>query len=199
MIKPEETEQKKSFLDRLPRVGRASQLILLIGIFLLLALPMWFVSLQQVQKQVDLNEQISMLQAILENPESQRETLEAEIREAEADIVVAKAVFPNPDQGPEIINDLLRLTESNGIYITNTTETAETEKLGANTFSVLTFRFNLTGQVSKFQNFILELDNDFPTCTINAIGLNIAEEESDEDSITIKLNVFCYEDEEEVE
>jgi hypothetical protein len=46
--------------------------------------------------------------------------------------------------------------------------------------------------VPKFQNFLLALDSQLPTCTLKQATFNIAQKEGEEDTASIEIEVFCY-------
>ena len=196
MIRPEEPEQKKSFLDRLPKLGRVSQLMLIIGIFLILVIPLGMVYVQQPARQIQLKGALSNLERILEAPRTEKENLERELSKAEAELEAARAAFLSPDQSPEIIDRLLELAESNDIDVTQTqvsvVEEEDTDE-GASQYPVLTFKIYLEGQVPKFQNFLLALDAALLTAEVKEVTFTIAEEEGEEDTATITIDVSCYE------
>jgi hypothetical protein len=60
------------------------------------------------------------------------------------------------------------------------------------TFQVLTFVLDLKGQVANFQNFLLALEGKLPTSEIKAVNITVAEKKGEEDTATVKLDVFCY-------
>jgi len=197
MIQPEPEEKKRvSLLDKLPKLGRASQLMLLVGIFLIVFIPLWVINQQQPARQVELRQELSNLEIILQTPTTKKETLEAEIKQVEARTEAAKAVFPSPDQSPEIINNLLELAESNGISVTETKVSTSTETITVSgnkiEYPAMTFNIKLQGQVPMFQNFILALDDNFPICEVNDVKFVIAAEEGEEDTASLKIDVFCY-------
>jgi len=196
MIRPEEPEQKKSFLDRLPKLGRVSQLMLIIGIFVILVIPLGMVYVQQPARQIQLKGALSNLERILEAPTTEKENLERELSKAEAELEAARAAFLSPDQSPEIIDRLLELAESNDIDVTQTqvsvVEEEDTDE-GASQYPVLTFKIYLEGQVPKFQNFLLALDAALLTAEVKEVTFTIAEEEGEEDTASITIDVSCYE------
>ncbi|MCJ7655118.1 MAG: hypothetical protein MUO97_07460 [Dehalococcoidia bacterium] len=191
MIQPETTEKKKGLLDRLPRLGRLSQLILLIGAFLIIFIPIWFIDQQQSKRQADLKATLANLDRILAVEETPKAKLEAELAQVTADTEATKAIFPNPNQSPEIIDSLLELAELNDIYVTQTKVSTSQQK-GAIS-PTLTFQLSLKGQVPKFQNFLLALDNKLPTSQITKLSFTIVGEEGVEDTATITIDILCYE------
>ena len=198
MIQPEGTEQEKSFEQKLPRLGRVSQLVLIVGIFLILVIPLGMVYLQQpvmqAQLQAGLAEAEDKLMA-LETEITDREILERKLVQAEAQLEAAREVYPDPDQSPEIIDCLLGLAESNDIDVTKTQVSIPEEETdeGTSQYPVLTFAIYLDGQVPKFQNFLLALDAALPTAEVKDVKFTIAEEEDEEDTASITIDVSCYE------
>jgi hypothetical protein len=196
MIRPEEPKGKKGGGIRLPRLGRASQLAIIVGIFLIIFIPLWIIYQQQPAKQTELRGTLSNLEKILAIQETPKERLESELNQAEVELEAAKDAFPNPNQSPEIIDELLKLAESNDIYVTGTRISASQRALskteGAIEWSILTIDISLKGQVPKFQNFLLDIDSQLSTCTVKEATFNIAQKEGEEDIASIKIEVFCY-------
>ena len=201
MIQPEEPEQKRSFLDRLPRVGRLSQFVLLVGIFLILFVMLSMIYLQQPARQAELERELSLLETILAVPMTQKEELEAEISQIEAETQVAREQFPAPAQAAEIVDTLLGLAEDNDIDVTVTQQARYQWTIGevedAIVWPVTTFVVDLKGQVPKFQNFILALDDRLPACQVREVYMLVACVEGEEDTGTVIIDVFHYEGSEE--
>jgi len=197
MIQPEPEEKKKvSLLDKLPKLGRASQLMLLVGIFLIVFIPLWVINQQQPAKQVELRHELSLLEIILQTPTTKKDITEAELKKVEAQEESAKAAFPSPDQNCKIINRLLELAESNDLGVTSVAESTSEETVSgdedATEWPVLTYEIGLDGQIPNFQNFILALDDKFTTCRVEEVVFTVAEEEGEEDTASLKIDVFCY-------
>ena len=191
MIQPETTEKKKGLLERLPRLGRLSQLILLIGAFLIIFIPIWFIDQQQSKKQTELKATLANLDRILAVEETPKAKLEAELAQVTAETEATKALFPNPNQSPAIINSLLELAALNDIYVTQTK--VSTSQAKEATGLTLTIQLGLKGQVPKFQNFLLALDSKLPTSQIKQLNFNIVGEEGEEDTASITIDILCYE------
>ena len=192
MIGPEEPEKKKSLLDKLPKLGKTSQFVLLIGIFLILFIPLWMYDQQQPPKQAELEHELSLLQTILESPTTKGESLQSEINQVEAELEAARGVYPDPSQSPEIIDRLLEMAESNDIDVTKTKVSITTRKIGAMEYPVLTFDMGLTGQVAKFENLILDVSDAFPTSEISVVKMTVTEQEGEEDTASMVIDIFCY-------
>ena len=191
MIQPETTEKKKGLADRLPKLGRLSQLILLIGVFLIIFIPIWFIDQQQSKKQNELKATLANLDRILAVEETPKAKLEAELAQVTAETEATKALFPNPNQSPAIINSLLELAALNDIYVTQTKVSTSQAKEAIGL--TLTIQLGLKGQVPKFQNFLLALDSKLPTSQIKQLNFNIVGEEGEEDTASITIDILCYE------
>jgi hypothetical protein len=191
MIQTETPEKKKGFLDRLPKLGRVSQLVLLIGGFLVIFIPIWVINQQQPEQQTELKATLANLEKILAVEETPKAKLEAELAQIKAETEATKAIFPNPSQSPEILDSLLNLAELNDIYVTQTKVSTSQPKEAIG--PILTLNLTLKGQVPKFQNFLLALDNKLPTSQIKQLTFTIAGEEGAEDTASITIDIFCYE------
>jgi hypothetical protein len=190
-------KKRKGLTGKLPKLGRAGQLGLIVGVFLIIFVPTWLVYQQQPERQAELKTTLSNLERILAISQTPKEKLQTELNEAEGGLEVSRPVFPSINQSPEIGDKLLGLAKANDISVTGTKMSVSPRALskdkGAIEWSVLTFEMNLKGQVPKFQNFILALDNEFPTCQVAGATFTTAEKEGEEDRATIKIEVFCYE------
>jgi hypothetical protein len=191
MLQPETPEKKKSFLDRLPKLGRVSQLVLLIGGFLVIFIPIWVINQQQPEQQTELRATLANLEKILAVEETPKAKLEAELAQIKAETEATKAIFPNASQSPEILDSLLNLAELNDIYVTKTQVSTSQPKEAIG--PVLTLNLTLKGQVPKFQNFLLALDNKLPASQIKQLTFTIAGEEGEEDTASITIDISCYE------
>jgi hypothetical protein len=191
MTQPEATEKKKrGLLDRLPKLGRVSQLILLITVFLVVFILLWLFDQQQSKTQTTLDSTLTNLQTITAGAQTPKAKYEAELAQATADADAAKASFPAPDQAPEILDSLLELAQLNDIYVTQTaiTTSTPTGSIGP----VLTFTLGLKGQIPKFENFLLALDTKLPTSQIKQLTFTVAAAAEEYDTASIGIDVFCY-------
>ncbi|MBM4446995.1 MAG: hypothetical protein FJ023_06540 [Chloroflexi bacterium] len=185
MIQPE-PEKKKGGLDRLPKVGRVSQLVLIVGIFLIILIPLWLVNQQQPQRQTELKATLANLQKILAVEQTPKDKFEAQLAQITAEMEAAKAVFPTTTQTSEIVDSLLELAELNAIYVTQT-------QVSTSKTATLTVQLGLKGQMPHFQNFLLALDDKLPTSQIQHFTFTSAGEEGVEDRATVTINVLCHE------
>ena len=190
MTQPEATEKKKGLLDRLPKLGRVSQLILLISIFLVVFILLWLFDQQQSKTQTTLDSTLNNLQRITAGAQTPTAKYEAELAQATADAGASKASFPAPDQAPEILDSLLELAQLNDIYVTQTAVTTSTPT--GSIGPVLTFTLGLKGQIPKFENFLLALDTKLPTSQIKQFTFTVAEAAEEYDTASVGIDVLCY-------
>ncbi len=193
MMRSEEQEKKKNMLDKLPKLGKASQLMLLVGVFLIIFIPLSVIYRQQPVKWDELKHELSLLQTILTAPTAKKEMLQAQIRQVDAEMEVATTLYPKLGQSVNIMDGLLELADANDISV-STTRTMVTEKEeGETSFDVVTFEMYLKGQVPKFQNFILALGDWLPASKVSTVNITIADKEGDEDTAILKIDIACNE------
>jgi hypothetical protein len=190
MTQPETTEKKKSILDRLPRLGRISQLVLVIGIFLVIFVPLFVINQQQPEKQAQLEGTLNNLRRILSVEQTPKAKFEAELAQVTAEAEVAKAAYPSPNQAPEILDSLLELASLNDIYVTQTAVSTSTPS--GSIGPVLSFTLGLKGQIPKFENFLLALDTRLPTSQIKSYTFTVAGVGEEYDTASINIDVLSY-------
>lgn len=191
MIQPEAQERKKGSLGRLPKLGRVSQLVLIIGIFLILFVPLFFINQQQSTKQVELKATLANLQKVLAAETTPGGNLDAEMAQIKAETEAAKAVYPHPNSAPEIMDSLIELARLNDIYVTSTK--VSTSQPAKAIGPVLTVQLGLKGQVPKFQNFMLALGDRLPTSQIKQVAFAIAGKEAEYDTANLTIDIQCHE------
>ena len=203
MIQPQPPKEEKGLserlLRRLPRLGRPSQFLLVVGIFSILIITLWLVYQQQVPKRAELERTLATLQRTLAGApkqETSRDALNAQIKSLQAQTEAARTVFSTTSQGPEMLDKLIKTAQVYDISITRTDQSTSSQivTIGANkvTFPVLTFSFDLKGQVPDFQNFLLALGSKLPTSQIKEITITPAVKEGEQSKATVKIDVFCY-------
>jgi hypothetical protein len=191
MTQPEATEKKKGLLDRLPKLGRVSQLVLLIGGFLVIFIPLFYINGSQPARQLELRDKLTVLQKALSISETPKAKFEAELAQTTANTDAAKAAFPSPNQAPEILDILLQLASQNDIYVTGTAVSSSTP--AGSIGPILSFSLNLKGQIPKFQNFLLALDTKLPTSQIKNVTFTVAPTGQEYDTASVVITVVTYE------
>jgi type II secretory pathway pseudopilin PulG len=189
MLEPGQ-EKKKGFLDRLPKLGRISQLVLLIGIFLVIFVPLFVINQQQPERQSQLEATLSNLQKIVTAVQTPKDKFEADLAQATADTEAAKAAFPSSQGSPQILDSLRKLADDNDIYVTATKVSTSTP--AGSIGMVLTVTLNLKGQVPLFQNFLLGLDTKLPTSQIKQVSFTITGVEGEYDTATVVMDILSY-------
>jgi hypothetical protein len=189
MLEPGQ-EKKKGFLDRLPKLGRISQLVLVIGIFLVIFVPIFVINQQQPERQSQLEATLSNLQKIVTTVQTPKAKFEADLAQATADTEAAKAAFPGSQASPQILDTLRKLADVNDIYITATKVSTSTP--AGSIGPILTVTLNLKGQVPLFQNFLLGLDTKLPTSQIKQVRFTITGVEGEYDTATVVMDILSY-------
>jgi Tfp pilus assembly protein PilO len=186
-------KQKPTLFSRLPKLGRVSQLVLLIGVFLIIIIPLILIQNQQRLEQTEYEQQIALLQRILSTPYTQAATLEDELRQAETSLSIIKNKFPTQYYAKEALNDLFRIARSNGVAIvkasTSIGELTLTEGSVKTTYPSLMCDLGIAGDSAKFQNFLVGI-RELETCRINSITINMAVDVKEEDSAMLDLQIL---------
>ncbi len=192
MIQRKEQEKKKTLLSRLPRFSRVVWIMLLLGVFLIMAVPMAMIYQQQPLKQAELEHELSLLQKISGASMTQGDQLRLQLKIAEKQVEIAKGSFPRLDQGLEIIRGLLELAEANGIDVRGTETILSDKNKDPTDYSVVTYVIHASGQVPEFQNFLLVLNREFPTCQVKEVLFGITNEEGKEDKAVLTIDITLY-------
>ncbi|GEM_PF-2162951 len=201
--KQEGEKKKKGILERLPRLSRTSQTILILAMLVSMFLPTYLVYYQQPKMRATLQASLASLQKVLAVEETPKARLEAELKKVEEETATAKASYPDPSHIPELVNSLIGLAKENNTTVTSTKVSItklpppkETDKKTSTpkktVDTILNVDLNLKGQVAHFQNFLLALDKQFPTTRIKKVTFTIESEEGKEDACELSLQVLCY-------
>lgn len=197
-----EKGKKKGILQRLPRLSRTSQTIIILALLVAMFVPTYLVYYQQPKMRASLQTSLVNMRALLAVEETPKSKLEEDLKRVEAETAAAKALYPDPTRVPELVDRLIALAKANDTTVTGTKvditklpsprqqtkEKAPTERID----TILTIEMDLKGQVPHFQNFLLALDKEFPTARIPKIDFDIHSEEGKEDTCRLQLQVLCY-------
>jgi competence protein ComGC len=192
----DEGKQKKNIMDRLPKLSRLSLLILFIGIFLIIIIPLILMQNTEKANQSDYRQQVQMLENIVANPATQVSALEEDIRRAETNLENLQNRFPEEINNTSAIDELVSLADLNNIYIVKLTSslqditvTKDKRKfVKPSLFCVL----SVAGDSANIQKFLIELDK-LPPCTINSVTISMALTESDADVAIINVQLLLRE------
>lgn len=191
MVSPPSEKKTKG----LPGLSRTSQLVLVVGIFLILLIPTYFIYQQQPQRHQQLATTLANLEKALAVETTGKSKLEAEIEAADEALQAVKAQYPSTSLAPEIADRLFNLARDNGITVTQCKTSVSKKKVGegqgALDFPVLVFEMVLKGQVPGFQNFLIAVDGAFPTAQFKQVAFTIPEQEEAEHTASITLEMLC--------
>jgi hypothetical protein len=190
----EEGKEKKNILARLPKLSRVSLLILFIGAFLIIIIPLILVQNTEKAKQADYREQVQMLENIVANPATQVSALENDIRQAETNLANYQNKFPEEINNTTAIDELVALADANNVYIVKLTSslkditviTTDNRKFIEPS---LVCELSVAGYSASIQKFLIELYK-VPPCIINTVTMNMALTESDIDLAIIDLQLL---------
>jgi cell division protein FtsL len=189
-------KKKPTLSSRLPKLGRVSRLILLIGIFLIILIPLILIQNQQRANQVDYEQQIQMLQKILAKPYTQLTSVEDEIQKAKADLTSIENKFPAENRTADIVDELIKLAGRNDVDVTKVTTSISEETVVMGTAKVtypsMLCTINIKGDSAKFQNFLIEI-NRLETGNIASINMTMTTLASEFDTATITIDILLSE------
>jgi hypothetical protein len=189
----EEVKQKKNIMDRLPKLSRVSLLIIFIGAFLIIIIPLIMVQNSEKAKQADYRQQVQMLENIVANPATQVSALEDDIRQAETRLDNYQNMFPAEINNTTAIDELILLADLNNVYVVKLTSslrditvTSDGKKFVKPS---LVCGLSVAGDSANIQKFLIELDK-VPPCTINTVTMSMALTESNMDTAIIDLQIL---------
>jgi hypothetical protein len=186
-------KKKPTLFSRLPKLGRLSQLILLVGIFLIILIPLILIQNQQKLEQTQYQEQVAMLQKILSTPYTQAATLEDQIRQADASLNLTRDKFPTIYYSREALNELFKIADSNGVDIVKAASTIGqvviTQGTVKTTYPSLQCNLTVDGDSAKIQNFIIDIKK-METCRINVVTFNMAMDINKVDEAILNLDIL---------
>jgi hypothetical protein len=190
MQQQETTEKKPGILDRLPKLGKTSQFVLIIGIVVVILGGLFMLDRNLSTKHTQLSRTLTNLQKILSTSQTPQDKFEADLAQTITDSEAAKAAFPDSSQAPEIMDIMLGLADDNDINVTSTAISSTTNK--GDIGPTFTFVLGLKGQIPKFENFLLGLDSKLPSAKINSVTFTVSTVEGEYDTGNIKIDVLTY-------
>jgi hypothetical protein len=135
-----------------------------------------------------MEQELANLQTILAVPLTEKERLQAEINKAEAIRQVALESFPKLDPGVDIVEGLFELADKSDLVITYI-ETKLPKEDEESDYPYLIFTISITGQISKVQNFLLQVNDRYPTSVMKEAELVILEGQGLEDVSVLTMNI----------
>ena len=174
--------------SKVPRLSKLSRLLLIVGVFIIIMVPIAMVYRQQPIKRSAMEQELTNLQKILAVPLTEKERLQAEISKAEAVKEVAEESFPKMNPGVDIVEGLFELADKSDLII-NYIETELPDEGEETDYPYLIFTISITGQISKVQNFLLQVNDRYPTSVMKNAELVILEGEGLEDVSVLTVNI----------
>ena len=183
-------EKQPGVLERLPKLGRISQLILLIGIFAVILAGLLVLNNRMSKDNTSLSTSLADLRNLISIDTTPKASYEAQLAKANANAEAVTALFPTPDQAPEITAKFMELASINDINITETKISTSQPKDAIG--PVLSVELGLSGQVPKFENFLLAVDNEMRTTKVNSLSFSVGTTSEEYDTAVVKFDVYCY-------
>ena len=180
--------QATNKVNKVPRLSKLSKLLLIVGVFIIIMVPIAMVYRQQPVKRSEMEQELANLQKIIAVPLTEKERLQAELNKAEAVKEVAEESFPKINPGVDIVEGLFELADKSDLIITNI-ETELPKEDEENAYPYLIFTISITGQISKVQNFLLLINDRYPTSVIKTADIIILEGEGIEDVSVLTINI----------
>jgi cell division protein FtsL len=180
--------QVEKKVSKVPRLSKLSKLLLIVGVFIIVMVPIAMVYRQQPVNRFEMEQELTNLQKILAVPLTEKERLQAEINKAEAVTEVALESFPKLNPGVDIVEGLFELADKSDLIITYVeTELPKEEEL--EDYPFLIFTISITGQISKVQNFLLMVNDRYPTSVMKKAEFIVLESEGLEDISILTINI----------
>lgn len=178
------------------RFSKITLLILGIGIFAIATAGLYTLYQEQLEEQENLNQGISVAQAILPGLFSEKGTLEDqlarledEMAQAEVRLSEVEAEFPESIQSIFYGDLLFSLAESLDLEVTGLTATKPAQMVDGNTsYEVTYFLVVVKGEVANILQYIvrIEVDDEFKTAGIEAVNTVIPVLLTDEEKEAIR-------------
>jgi hypothetical protein len=191
-------DNKKSILSRIPKLGNTSQLIIIIGIFLIILIPMIIINLQQVPIQNQINKDIAAIQNILSTPLAQNADTIAEIKRTETEKLTLISRFASESSSSLIAEQLMQLAKKYNIVIgkLQTSSSQVSMVVSQNStktidFPAISILLTMQGQAAQFSNYLIALEA-VPSAKISSIDIHLAQNKGEDDSAIIKLDILIY-------
>jgi len=183
------------------KLSKTSWLLLTAGIFIITFASLGAVRYQQANQQNQLNEQLTLAEAKLnefqiEQLSYQKGELEKQLSQANAQLRTAKDTLSQPTGSIATSGTLFDTAKAYGVEVTELSSSGlVSEELEGVPCSVLSLAVRVEGDVSDLIGFIAELNNDFMSGVVQSVEISIPETISEEEpSANIQLVIYTYQD-----
>jgi hypothetical protein len=176
------------------KISKATQWILLIGIFAILLISASVAYGRQQAQQAELSSSIAQANQDFIKYSAQKEDLEGKRRAANSRIASAQSEFHQYTESLEIEEALFEVAEDAGVTITRLTFTLPAEeKLGGSTYRVFSPVVTAEGEVlPELLLFSKKLSDSFSTVSIESVKIESGESE-ETSQIVLNLKIYAYE------
>jgi len=189
------------------KLSRKAWIILLVGIFLVGLVSINMAYSEQDEERSRLNQELPAAQAKLAQlaPEqdsdqefpSQQEELESRLVQIETQLKSAKSNLAPSIQSIEVTATLFNIAESCDVEIVEIGSPGLSDKVVEElNCSTLMLTVKAEGSVLKLVNFVLGVNEEFPTGVVEAVEINVpeaTEEEPENPSANLELHIHTYE------
>lgn len=182
------------------KLSKTSWLLLTVGIFIITFASLGAVRYQQVNRQNQLNEELTLAEARLnefrlEQLSYRKGELEEQLSQAISQFETAKAVLSQSTGSIATSSTLFDIAEAHGVEVTELSSSAlVSEDLEGVPCSILSLTTRVEGDVSDLIGFITKLNSDLTTGVVQSVEINIPETTSEEEpSANIQLVIYTYE------
>jgi len=174
----------------LPKIGRITQLILVLGIFVIVSGALFLIWRGQVETQENLKKDLALARTLLAKPPITLADLEDKIKAAEAELKATEALFPKLEQSLEITDSLIKLAERFNLRVTGMSTRVISKKIEKVDYQVINLELELQGSIASILGFIAKLVKELPAAEIASVSLDKAKTVRELDVGKIGLHVY---------
>ena len=185
------------------KLSKASWLLLIGGIVIIIFASLGTARFQQAREQNQLDEELSLTKQRLDELQlevlsTQQEELESQLVQIESEVATIENHLSSSIENIEVIEALfVALAEATSVEVVEINSSSLTsKKVEEISFSALPFTVRVEGDVPNLLRFVRELSQKFPTNVVESIKMSIPEviegEEIEEPAATIQLLIYTY-------
>ena len=163
------------------RLGKASWLMLTVGIIIVAFGSLGIARAQQVEQRDQVEEELTVAERRLDNFQlnqlrAQKEELEVRLEETVSQLNATKDELGQSIESIGVTESLFEIASANDVEITSISSTdISTGKLAGITSSIVRITLSVEGDVPDLISFITALNNDFTTGVVMSAAITIQE------------------------
>jgi hypothetical protein len=183
-----------NIFQKLPRLSTSIWLLIIVALVLIVCVPMVTAYFDSSSQQAALMDRLSKLQtqyAGLQKELTPQGSLTAQINQLRLDVESAQSMYGVACDSVEASRDLIDLAWQYDITITSMSASAVTTKIKGKDYAGTSYVLSMNGQVSNFQNYLMEIGNKFQTSQPTEVEIKPAQVQGTLDAATIKIFVVC--------